>query len=185
VLLLAAIGLAACGGASPPTVPLQPVPFESEHAQKQVTEPGALGCGESLAGVGDPAGRLEIIGEVVEQIQSGSCRPLDDRQRVCRSLFLVGATDPLVALGLGLDGLQIERTIEWHRWALAEGVDAARRTGDGYTAEALSAMSRLEIGAALLGNDAAALANGATARAEPAIIEPLVAAEQSCLNPPR
>jgi hypothetical protein len=141
------------------------------------------GCVVSFAGLAEVGERVDTLGEVIDMIRDGSCPPVDDDHRLCRSLFLIGATDPLVGVGLGLERSQVERLVEWHRWALADGIDAAR--SNVAVAEALRAIDQLDVAGVLLGDDPSALAEVAIARASLAIIEPLAAAEQACLSLPR
>lgn len=141
------------------------------------------GCRESITDLATIGDRVETLSQVIDMVQDGACPPADEEHRLCRSLFLIGATDPLVGLGRGLDRAQVERLVAWHRWALADGIDAAR--GEPDIAEALRAIERLGVGGIVLGDDPSALADVAIARASPAIIESLAVAERVCLSLPR
>lgn len=137
----------------------------------------------AAAELGDVADRLEVVRDVIAALRIGSCEPVDDVRRLCRSLFLIASTDPLAGLGAGLDRGQIEQLIELHRWALAEGSEAADLSGDTDAAGALRALERIDVGAALVGGQE--LADTAVARADRSIVGPLIDAEQDCLSLPR
>ena len=177
---LAMLILGGCRGEPPPTVSLQ-----ADVATRAEVTSGGADCGLLSVDASDLAGRFDVIGEAIGAIREGSCPPLGGAHRLCRSLFLIGATDPLVGVGVGLKSTQIEQLVGWHHWALADGIDAARVRGDTAVAEALRAIDQLDLGAALLGEDVSIVAGLAVARADPDIIEPLAAAEQACLSLPR
>lgn len=133
--------------------------------------------------VSDVESRFVAIGEVIEAIQAGTCEPLTGEQRLCRSLFLIGATDPFIGVGLGLSTTQIEQLVEWHHWALSDGAAAAEPGSDLVTA--FEAMRVFDGGLLAPNADPSVIADAAIARAIPSILEPLAAAEQTCFSLPR
>ncbi len=192
VCFLAMVGVARCRSDPPPTVPLRPAltetPSLAERSSLAELTDGsgglgsAVGCGGSVAvaDVVDADARFEVIGEVIAALREGSCEPVDEARRLCRALFLVGATDPLAGLGAGLDIGQIERLVDWHGWALADGIAAADLSGDGAAADALRALARIDVGDRRL----SVLAEAAVERANRSIIEPLAEVEARCLSQP-
>lgn len=137
--------------------------------------------------VGDLASvvdRLEAIGQVIEMLRQGACATDDHRRRLCRDVFLMGATDPLVGLGLGIEGQQLVDLVQWHQWLIADAVTAAELAGDTVTADALMALGQADAARALA-DGPAALAALAISRADPMIVDPLAALEQRCLSLPR
>lgn len=178
--LLVVVGLSACRSESLPSLPLT-----APVVEPLVFPPGSTGCAEAIsrADFTDVDDRLEALGHVIDALRGESCELGDEAHRLCRSLFLIAATDPLVGVGIGLDAGEVEQLIEWHQWALVEGVAAADLLGDTATAHALGALRRIDSGAALASGPE--LVDAAAARADPSIIGPLVAAERACLSLPR
>ena len=127
-------------------------------------------------------GRHQVVVATVDAVRAGECDPIAPGDRVCRSLFLIGATDPLVGIGSGLTGSMIDELVEQHVWVLDDGVAAAVANGDNLLAAALTELVALDIADAVAaGPDAVAAL--AIARAHLSIIEPIAEAEASCRNP--
>jgi hypothetical protein len=128
----------------------------------------------------DPAtGRLATIGAVIGAIRAGECAAASPRLRMCRSLFLAAATDPIAGVGAGLDALQLQHLAGLHDWALAEAADAAASVHDDELEVAFRTLAGFDLGAALSVDDDAVAAI-AIARTDSAILDPLVRAENDC-----
>lgn len=181
---------AGCGGASPETAAPHTLPLTASTIEAAVgPSPGeGDGCGGSSTSTGaaDADARFELIGRVVTALREGACAPVTDEQRLCRSLFLIGATDPLAGLGAGLTTDQVEQLADWHAWVLAEAATAADLSGDAAAARAIRALQRIDVSGAILagavGERPPDLADAAIARADATIINPLVAAEARCAD---
>lgn len=124
-------------------------------------------------------GRHRAVIVTVDAIRAGRCGSIAADDRVCRALFLIGATDPLVGVGLGLGDATLGELADGHRWALGEGVAAAEANGNADLAGALRELKHLDVGVALAAGPAA-LASAAVERAATSIIEPIAAAEARC-----
>lgn len=175
VLLLLTGG---CRSAPPPELPLSPSTSESVEAMPTRSP----GCRDLLDGADTATveGRFQIVAATVDAVRWGVCDPIEPDARVCRSLFLIAATDPLVAIGAGLTGAAVEQLIEQHVWALAEGRNAAEASGDLALGHALERLSAVVID----GGDAR-LAAVAVERAAPEIVEPIAQAEVTCAAVPQ
>lgn len=180
VLSLCIVGLlvvAGCRNEPPPTVPLTPVAAGSS---------AVVGCGTPIAAgeLPDAAARFDAIGGVVAAIREGGCGVVEADARLCRGLFLIAATDPLAGLAAGLHSDQFDQLAEWHRWALADAAIAAELLGESATEEALRILDGVAA-SITSANSSTEITDAAVARADRSIIEPLAAAELSCLSQPR
>lgn len=123
--------------------------------------------------------RFSLAVDVVDAVRSGRCAEVDDAARVCRSLFLIGLTDPLVGFGLGLDAETLHGLAERYEWTLGEGIAAAEERGNAVLASALGELANLDVGAAIAAGPEDA-ADIAVERAKPSIVNAIAAAEPSC-----
>lgn len=172
VVVVGLLLVTACRTEPPLTVPLTPV-LTSVSSTVDCEVPMVA------SDLPDAVARFHMIGSVIAAIREDGCAMNDDR--LCRDLFLIGATDPLAGLAAGLDDDQFDQLAEWHRWALADAAIAADLSGDGATSQALRRIDGIAAGVTSASSPAE-IADVAVARADRSIIEPLAAAETSCLN---
>ncbi len=124
-------------------------------------------------------GRHQVVVAVVNAVRAGRCDPIEPEARVCRSLFLIGATDPLVGVGVGLSESLIDELVDHHAWVLEDGAAAAADVGNERLVDALGELASLDLAGAL-GNGPDGVAAVAIERADPSIIAPLIEAETLC-----
>ena len=139
------------------------------------------GCRRPLD-VDDPVGALAAaVDEVVSAVDVGGAGDgcAVDADPVCAALFLIGVTDPIAALGVGISIDDIGRLAELHHRVLVGGAEAANQHGDVELGGALQAMIDLDVRGAI-GRDDAAVAAIAVARTDPAIVGPIASAESYC-----
>lgn len=128
---------------------------------------------------GNAVGRLTLIEAAVDAIRGGKCAAVSPELRMCRSLFLTAATDPIAGIGAGLDAWQLRHLAALHAWAVADGTEAAADLADDELEAAFRRLASLDLVAALsVGDDAVAAI--AIARADSTILDPLVRAENDC-----
>ena len=169
-----AVGCSSGAGEAAPTLTLDGL------TQDELSGDDA-GCagGVAMEDVASLEARAALAMRVVDAVRAGRCNDVDADARVCRSLFLIGLTDPLVGVALGLDVPTLSELAERHRWALEEGVAAAQGTANPALASALGELVRLDVGTALAdGPDAVAAV--AIERANPSIVEAIALSERSC-----
>lgn len=127
-------------------------------------------------------GRHQVVVGTVNAVRAGRCDPIEPEARVCRSLFLIGATDPLVGLGVGLPEFMIDELVDHHAWVLDDGAAAAADVGNERLVDALGELASLDLAGAL-GNGPDGVAAVAIERADRSIIEPIIEAETQCNEP--
>lgn len=176
VIIGSCLVLAGCRQQGPPP--------EAELSLRPAAEAGAVdesGCDGSMsqADVTSIDGRYRLVMGTVDAVRSGRCDPIARSDRLCRALFLIEVTDPLVGLGLGMDAALMDELVDRHAWSLAEGIAAADANGNSPLAAALADLSALELADALAAglDHVAALA---ARRGDPLIIEPIAEAEEHC-----
>lgn len=125
------------------------------------------------------ADRLALIAAAVHAIRAGQCAVASPQDRVCRALFLVAATDPIAAVGAGLDAQQLQQVEVLHDWVAADGAEAAAAVHDDDLATAFTRLAVLDVSAALSVSAEAVVAI-AIARVDPEILGPVTRAETDC-----
>jgi len=128
---------------------------------------------------GSTADRLALIAVAVDTIRAGQCAVVSPQDRVCRALFLAAATDPIAAVGAGLDVEQLRQIEVLHDWVVADGAEAAATVHDDDLAAAFTRLADLHVPNALWVS-AEAIAAIAVARVDPAILGPMATAEADC-----
>jgi hypothetical protein len=93
-------------------------------------------------------------------------------------LFLIAATDPVVAASAGFAPDLIDRLVPLHVEVLLRGVDQARRQSRERLADALELVVALDVDTAIRSD--ATLAAFVVDRGAPAVVEPVRLAEAGC-----
>ena len=169
-ILLIATMLAGCSAAPAP-------PTQGLVAGEPVPATTTMSCDGPPFDVWATDATLEMVA-ILEQVVTSECGRRSDIDPVCSALFLVAATDPVVAVSLGFAPDLVDRMVSLHLEALHGAVRRARQQPDAALAIALEAVIELDIGAAL-GSDRT-LAAAVVARGAPAIVEPIRRAEDGC-----
>lgn len=191
IAIAAAMAIVVRTSASVPiesSVPTSPPPTSPTPPEACAVEPSRV--------LGDAANDLLAAVEAARR-QDKRCGPPTSFERVCRALFVAARSDPLMVLVRGPDEeaeavlarIQVEELSAAHSWALDEGLAAS----DGDLAIAFGRLRggidelRMLVAQVAFAPDPAAdeaLARAVIDRSDPAIVEPLAAAEEACFSRP-
>ena len=181
--------LACCSSPASVDPPVQPLATISNAGQASNSDgvarlDGAVGC-EVAARIdgSDRTAALELGVGLLEGTDPDADTGLEGcavaASPLCAGLFLIAATDPLIWFATTPETSEIDRLIALHERALLASAALAGGSGDRALETALTELVQLDAtGAFALGD--VALAELAVARDEPAILDPIVAAEANC-----
>lgn len=132
----------------------------------------------TLVGTSADAAVGEIL-RLADDVRAGLCRELTPEERLCRGVWFAAATDPLLAVTMGISPLHIERLVETHDWAMSEIESMALTVDAPAVARSAAAYRQIDLSVALSGDTELVVA-AIERRATPDIVDGLSEAERLC-----